>query len=249
MLLSEIDINKIEIISYKNTKNETFEEDYEISSEIARNFNIELNKKRFHIPKYYFTALETSINLSYYSKLGFSKQMYWCDSKYLEKVFHIKGFGGELLRQNYKNPSIESYILSQKTRASYYSKECSDATENILVYNFNEFKSLNQDNSVKDYLNMQYRFTRNRYHFGKASVESYLSNIISINPLIDPLLNKLKTNNENQDYDNFLPCLIYLRYCPKLLEYKFEGGRKIDSKTLNYAKKINKGFVIKSVFS
>ena len=84
-----------------------------------------------------------------------------------------------------------------------------------------------------------YAETRNRYHFGKLAVEEYFSNKFLLMPFFDPELNKLKLcTNECEDH-NLLFALIYLRYCPELLNFKFEGNRKIDEKTLDYAQKIN----------
>ena len=39
--------------------------------------------------------------------------------------------------------------------------------------------------------------------------------------------------------------LIYYRYCPKLLDFEFEGNRKIDINTINYAKKLNEKYPLK----
>lgn len=77
------------------------------------------------------------------------------------------------------------------------------------------------------------------YHFRKLSVEEYFSNKFLLMLFFDPELHKLKLcTNECQD-NNLLFALIYLRYCPELLNFKFEGNRKINEKTLDYAQKIN----------
>ena len=58
-------------------------------------------------------------------------------------------------------------------------------------------------------------------------------------PFFDPELHKLKLSTKECDDDNLLFALIYLRYCPDLLNFKFQGNRKIDDNTIKYAKKIN----------
>lgn len=73
--------------------------------------------------------------------------------------------------------------------------------------------------------------------FGKASVESLLTNHVLLNPLMDPLLSRLNIANEENN-SHLLIAIIFLRYCPKLLNYKFQGGRQIDEKTLTVAKRI-----------
>ena len=242
LLSSGIDMSKIYINSFM-INNKTFMEDYEIASEIAKDFNFKLNDNILNIPKHYFKELGTSINSSYYVRLGLSKQMNWNNFILDEPVYHVKGFSGELIRHIYKNRSIESHVLSRKDRALDYSKECAQSTEKILKYNFDEFLNETKEKlNELDIVNIQYRFTRNRFHYGKSIIELYLGNTIVLSPFMDPLINKLKIDDENNDYDYLLPTLIYLRYCPKLLSYKFEGGRSIPQKTIDYACQINEKY-------
>lgn len=101
----------------------------------------------------------------------------------------------------------------------------------------NKYK-IDDDNST-DYPVYMYREIRNRGHFGKASVENYFSNTYDLTPYIDPALLKLQLNDEKCLDNNLLMAVIYTRYCPQLPDFKFEGGRVIDSATVEFARKIN----------
>ena len=58
-------------------------------------------------------------------------------------------------------------------------------------------------------------------------------------PSLDPLVNILKLKTEECKDKSLLLTLMFVRYCPKLLETKFEGNRGIKDSTIEFAKKIN----------
>lgn len=62
---------------------------------------------------------------------------------------------------------------------------------------------------------------------------------------MDKELYKLNRFNENIEDDNLLITLIFTRYCPKLLDFKFEGRRSINKETIKFAKKINEKYPLK----
>lgn len=90
-----------------------------------------------------------------------------------------------------------------------------------------------------------YRDTRCRNHFGKASVEDYFINQFTLCPLLDPELHMLKLTEDGCEDKNLLMAFIYVRYCKELLDFKFEGGRKIDTDTIKYAVTINEKYPFK----
>ncbi len=92
-----------------------------------------------------------------------------------------------------------------------------------------------------------YRNTRARYHFGKGAVENYFANIIGLNPLMDSNLNKLKSYSKDCRDTNLLITLIYVRYCPKLLDFKFDKGRKINDSTIDFARKISGNYPMEHI--
>ena len=69
-------------------------------------------------------------------------------------------------------------------------------------------------------------------------MEAIPSNIVSLAPLLDTELQKLKLNLKECTYNKLLLFLIFTRYCPNLLNYKFEGKRSINADTIEFAKKI-----------
>lgn len=87
---------------------------------------------------------------------------------------------------------------------------------------------------------MLYRETRCRYHYGRYAVENFAGNICRIQPLLDPDLRKLNCNiGHLLRQKNCFCALVYARYAPDLLNFKIEGGRKIDEKLLKKIKKVN----------
>ena len=84
-----------------------------------------------------------------------------------------------------------------------------------------------------------YPETRCRNHYGKLSVEKYFSNKLLFIPSLDPNLHRLKLNTDKCKDKFLLIALIFVRYCPKLLETNFEGNRGIKESTINFAKEIN----------
>lgn len=238
LLSSEVDLNDINILAFISEK-PTFKEDFEIASEIAKDFGFELNKFSDNIKKYYFNDLATSINLSYYLRGGFAKQMYWKNFIYSEKKYHIRGLGGELLRNFYTDQSINMYITNQAFIAHNYSIESSKSTKRILEKTFEEYSKIHETFTEHELLNMQYLHTRNRFYSGTQISEDYLTNNVMLNPLMDPLLNKIHVDAEDEELRYLLPCLIFLRYFPEVLNYKFQGNREINEKTMETAKSIN----------
>ena len=98
------------------------------------------------------------------------------------------------------------------------------------------------ENSLDNLPEHSYKENRCRNHYGKSVVESYFLNIITLTPLIDPDLHKLKLNIDSCEDKHLLIALIYLRYCPDLLNFEFEGNRFIDSHTIDIANEINKKY-------
>ena len=167
------------------------------------------------------------------------KQMYWKNYIFSEKNYHIRGLGGELLRNFYTDQSIDAYITNQSFIAQNYSNESCKSTKRILENTFEEYSKIHNTFKESELLNMQYMHTRNRFYSCTQITEEYLTNNIVLSPLMDPLLNKIHVNAENNELRFLLPCLIFLRYCPKVLNYKFQGGREINKETIDFANEIN----------
>lgn len=84
-----------------------------------------------------------------------------------------------------------------------------------------------------------YKDTRQRNHFGYQAVERFLAHVLSISTLTDTPLRKLKQTDDTCNDPNLLAAIIFKRYCPELLNFKFDSGRAIDPATLAYAESLS----------
>lgn len=242
---SNIDLNKIRIHSIPDTKH-THKEDFEIATAISKEYGFLLNNNVISLHKNNFVDVATSINVSFYTKLGFHKQMMFKIFKSIEPIYLISGGGGECLR-DYWNISPEEFTSQCIRRSKNYSAELVNGTKNILKRDFDELNDVSSNHDRKLSLTeILYRESRSRNHFGKAAVESYLVNAIKLYPLLDPELHKIILNDDECNDKNLLISLIFARYCPKLLDFPFEGNRTIDKKTIEYAFKINEKYPLEN---
>ena len=239
---SEIDLNTIKVNSIDD-KLHTHIEDFEIASQIANDYKFVLNKKIHSGGTKY--SLKDTLNISFYLKLCFHKQMYFKKTRNVNSFYRFCGSGGECIRDYWNYSNIFDFIKNEQAFVRMYPNEIhselSASIEKILnksFFNIREKLNSNEINDL-DLLQNLYKETRCRNHFGKAFIEDYFSNVISFAPLLDPELQKIKLHlNECMDNNLFIS-LIFLRYCPNLLNYKFEGNRFIDKNTIEFAKKIN----------
>lgn len=238
LLSANVDLNKIEIRSFDDGEL-CHSEDFIIANEIANAFNFKLNNKVIGVEKINFKDINTPLNISFYIKLGFHNQLNYKFYKTKEPVYNFSGFGGENLRE-YDNLTPKEYLKMYVDIAGRTDKSLEKATERLLqttIDNISEEYDI--DRNSKEISRTIFNETRSRNHFGKLSVEEYFSNKLLIMPFFDPELHKLKLITEKCDDNNLLFALIYLRYCPELLNFKFQGNRELDNKTLEYAQKIN----------
>ena len=237
-LTSNINLDEITIRS-----REDIVHDFRVASKISKKFNFKLNENTIKQNSIYFEELDTILNISFYAKLGFNKQFYFKFNRYSEPIYKIGGAGGESIR-GYYNYTPEEYIQYIANKTGKYSNELFSAAEEMIRYSckkidqkYNIYNEKSYDLAAKSYLN-----DRNRNHFGRSSVEAYCSNVISLAPLQDNDLIKLITKTEECDDKDLLIALIFLRYCPELLEIEFAGDKKIDENTLYHARKINEKY-------
>lgn len=240
MLSSGINLNDIYVNNYAANKIE-FIEDHEIAKEIGEKFNFTLNNPNNRIKKRQFKQISTPINISNYVKLGFHKEFFW-QSYYSEQPsFSFAGFAGESIKY-YGSLIPKEYLNNVLIKTSSSSPSFVPSVKLLYESSFNflrDFYSIDDENSrmISKYL---YNDGRCRNHYGKATVESYLANSIILTPLLDSDLRKIKINSEHCNDFNLLIAVIYSRYCPELLNFKFQGNRFIEDETIEYAKQINK---------
>lgn len=223
-----------------NRKDGVFAEDFKIASQIADEFNFKLNNRSFEYDVFpdYRTALVNAINL----KLGATNASSFKQVFYKDTIYKFSGFGGETVR-GHPNPSKNKYMRNVYRRTNENDHAFFKSTESVLSSTLDKIsESYGIPQDFENLISMHYKETRNRYHFGKLAIEFYFNNMVTLMPLLDVDLHKLKRTTENCGDKLLLAALIFLRYCPKLLDFRFQGGRKINENTLEFAKKINEKY-------
>lgn len=237
-ITANIDFDKIRINSIHD-KLHTHKEDYEIASKIAEFFNFKLNKNPHNSNHYKFTDIRTPINNSFNIKLGFHKQMYFKTFRFEEPRFSLTGAGGGSMR-GYPNQTKETYLQATESIIKKENPSLVNSALKIANKSFDKIiEKFNIDEKSIELTEIHYKETRGRNHFGKVSVESYFSNIFTLTPLIDQDLRKLKLNSQKCNDNYLLMALIFLRYCPELFNFEFDGNREIRKDTIKYAEKLN----------
>lgn len=239
-LCSNIDLDKVKINSNYGG-HERFNKDYEIASEIANAFNFMLNKEVISVKKIPFKDMFTTLMLSFYHRLGFSNQMTHYFFKFNAPVFHIGGGYGETLREWHRE-TPEEFMGDFERRCKLYDANFAEPVKRVINSSFDELQNdfgIEDENS-KELTDLMFSEGRFRNHFGKLSSLGYFINSISITPLADTNLRKLKRKTKSCDDDNLLMAVIFSRYCPDLLNFKFDSNKEINEKTIMKAEEINK---------
>ena len=219
--LSEIRINSV------NNDLHTHREDYEIASDLANHYNVELNKKLDDNRLLYY-SLDDIVNMAYHNKMGFHKEIYFRNAKKENKVYRVGGGGGEYVRncKVYNDELVNKKINHANRYPKTIQREMKNSIEHIIKDGSNTTKEKYSitDNDKKLSALALYRETQCRFHFGKSSVGFYFSNDIVINPLIDPIIRSLRLTDDDCSDKNLLFALIYTRYYPYLLSVRYNGG-------------------------
>ncbi|MCD7886635.1 MAG: hypothetical protein LUG44_03305 [Clostridiales bacterium] len=245
MLCAGVDLSDIQVFSIHNTLH-THAEDYEIASEIADYYGFKLNNKVLDTQAIHY-SLKDTLNVSFYTKLTTHKHMYFKTAKFAKKRYIVPGAGGAGVRPIWNQPKRD-FIDQQARRANCYSpylaQEMAISTTRIhqaALQAVDEKFGKDTADSTR-YSTRFYRLTRGRHHFGKEVVERLFCNDYVLAPLMDPDLLSLKLETADCQDRNLLMALIYVRYCPSLLNFRIEGGRSISPETIAYARKLNETF-------
>ena len=238
--LDDIRVNSI------NDNLHTHTEDYKIATEISKKFNFQLNKKLPQI-HYQSWSLDKIIKTAWNTMIPFHKEIYYKQAHSFETRFRISGAGGESVREywNYTpdelaeifcNPAMQNYPQN-------IGQELYDSCRKVLFNSIEEIKELYnfapEDKSGLSISSMLYRQIRCRNHFGRSALHDFLTNCFVLTPLCDPDLYKLRLRTFDCDDQNLLMALIYIRYCPELLEFPFDNDRCIRQETIDKANSIN----------
>ena len=236
MLNTGIDLNEIYIHSYID-KLHDHDVDYNIATNISYKYGFQLNNKNLDNKNILLKARD-SIIYTIYTKLGFHKEFYLKDKFFIKPRFSFTGSGGEALR-GAPNIPIKLFIKSLSYRnIKGHSKEFYNSSERLFNRSILILKEENNlENDYQISYNLYYKGT-GRNHFGKSALEDFISNIYSIQPLMDPDIKKIKFEiNEESSKD--LIAYIYVRFAHDLINFPFQGNRSLELKSIEKAEKLN----------
>ncbi len=248
LLGSGIDLSQV-LIHSLNDGLHVHDEDYKIASAISEHFRFPLNNNSFISTDSWPYTEEDTLNISFYLKLCFHKQMYYRHNCLKAARHSFSGGGGECLRSYWKMTE-EEYIEKAVNRCRVYPGASAEIMEtsirNVLQRSFDairsKFATFGRPLSPEDMTLYLYRETRCRNHFGKDVLENHFSNFLKHTPLLDPQIHRLKLSDSRCADHNLLTAVMLSRYSPALLDFPFEGGRKIDESTKRYARELNNRF-------
>ena len=248
MLKSGVDLNTIRIHSMDD-KLHTHAEDYAIATKIARHFGFKLNNVSLknQCVKY---SINDIFNICFYNKIFAHKEMYYSFGRYEEKRFLVPGSGGEAVRDHWSFSATEFIKDIAKCAFRYHEPLRSEIKKSISRIINESYKDLEKiytfsDANSPEYVEKLYRHGRIRSHFGKASLGDYFSNTYVLPPLLDPGILKISLTTKDCSDKNLLMAFIYVRFAPELIQFEFEGNRRISQATIDYANKLNSQFPYK----
>lgn len=239
-----IDPNGIRVYSSDDNLH-THGEDFAIASAIAKHYGFRLNNEDVISQNKIPNTMEDIIDISFYSKLCFHKQMYYSRWHHPTPFYYIAGSGGECVR-GYWAMTQEAFIEKSVKRCRRFPENIApvlaEAVRETLVRSFREIQEkyarFGREIAPEDMTLNLGRETQCRSHFGKNTVESYLRGSYKLNPLLDPQLHKLRLYDEVCSDTHLLMSVILTRFAPDLLEFGFDGNRSLDARTLLYAKEL-----------
>lgn len=243
-IAANINLDEIIVNSY-NDRLHCHPEDLKIATDITNHFKFPLNKNfsQNDNKTYTFKDLKTVIDISFYTKLGLHKEMNFKTG--IRNVIHYRftGFEGEFLRGA---PIItKQQYIDRYSRSKSFGKTYIESIDKVLQDTFfnlkNKFK-IENENFIPMFC---CREGQSKNHFGKSRVGSYISNVLSFCPLSDKIIRKINFNNQNCSDRKLLITVLLDRYCPDLLNFEVEGGRKFEPETIEYAKKLMPNFHLK----
>ncbi|WP_295723070.1 hypothetical protein [uncultured Methanobrevibacter sp.] len=235
-LTSNIDLDKIKIESGKNHY-----EDFEIASKIGKFFNFKLNQDLVNTKFILFNDINTPLNISFYVRLGFHKRMIFESYITSKPIYHFTGAGGASLRDSNQYP--EEYLDNMKIRLNRDDLAFFNPSKRVILKSWDKLsKKFKIDINSSEITQIHRSEVRDRNHFGKNTVTRYLINHFLVNPLFDPIIRRLKLKTDDCNDNNLLFAIIFSRYCPELLNFKFDGNREIQLDTLDYAFNLNEKY-------
>lgn len=241
VLLSQLDLSKI----YFHTDKAPKIEDFKISEMIAKKFDFELNKNHYTASNSVL-SMDDALELSDFAKSPCSKQWNIKNTRHSETQFKLTGSCGEAVKLRPHLEPYDLYIFNELKRVPDLEKN----QKKVIIEDISEilrktFEILSnrygidiQDPFISQYLYVETRLSN---HFGRGSLESYLCNSITVPPLADPDLWKIRAPSR------LLTAVLFCRYVPELLYIPVQGGRDFTPDEIELAKTINSIIPPKSI--
>ena len=176
-----------------------------------------------------------------YSKLGFHKEFYFKNGFFTKPKFTFTGSGGESLRGVPGIP-IKQYIEQiSSQKIPNHDEEFYISSTRLLNRNVDLLKNNKHFNNDYEISSNLYSIAIGKNHFGKAALESFIANIYFIQPLMDPVLKKIKYNIHGY-LSHDLIAYIYIRFAHELINFPFQGNRTLNSESITKAYQLNNNF-------
>ena len=246
VMMSGCDLNSICVNSVLSS-NKVHQVDYQIASQIADRFGFSLNNTLSPDNTTCNYSMEEVLDLVFDTKMTFHQKASLITKRRSHALFKFTGTGGELIR-SYWDKNIEDFILYKKTMAYRLGNRLSlrifNSMQKIITRSMTHIcdkYGISMRSSVAGHY--LYKETRCRNHFGRMMAEGAASGIYYVSPLMDRDLHRLKLNFSGMSDKNALLALIFVRYCPELLDFPFEGGRSLDESTIRIARSVCERFV------
>ena len=248
LLSSGIRMEDVQVFS-KTDGLHSHSEDYEIASAIAARYGFVLNDSHNVSKESTPLSLEEILDTSLSLKLGFHKQMYYKYAFHNQRWYSVNGNGGAYIR-NVSGQTEDEYIRKSTRDYDVFSlvpeeqqAEIQASVRKLFGRSFDRlrarYEAFGRSLDPSEISWALYRETRGRNHVGKAMAEQYQVNNISLAPLLDPDLHRLKISSGVCGDSLFLVALIYKRFAPGLLEFRFNQDKGFRPETLRIIDQVN----------
>ena len=249
LLNSGINLNEILIHTFQNNEH-GHDEDLKIASNISSKYGFELNKLNIS-QNYKKWGIKNTLFCTLYSKLGFHKEFYFKNEFHIIPKFEFTGAGGEFLR-GYPGAQIKRFIESLSYQnITGHTEEFHNSSIRFLIRNIELLKKKKKFNNDYEIASFISKIGLSKYHFGKSALESYIANIYTIQPLMDPELKKIKYNISGANAHDLI-AYIYIHFAHDLIHFPIQGNRYLNKESILKALKLNDSlapYKIKSNFN
>lgn len=201
-----------------------YKEDYEISSEIISKYGF--SRKMASNPTITISPLD-AISLSLQPKFMREPNQLYFTSVFKDPIFAFTGYGGEALRgYSFWEGEIDDikhcdFVIYDRFNLPIKTDSFNYLRDVLGIINYGDPSPMIDSTKI-------YYYCRVKSHFGGLSLEKSIRNVITLSPLMDPILARIKqTRNKVVDND-MLYALIYERYLPELATVKFDSGHEIN---------------------